>query len=49
LKRSEEIRQVSSNHFSGEVVRREDNTTLLVEGWKNKWNVFALLTPKEAV
>ncbi|WP_369065018.1 ImmA/IrrE family metallo-endopeptidase [Burkholderia gladioli] len=38
-----------SNHFSGEVVRREDKTTLLVEGWKNKWNVFALLTPKEAV
>ncbi|CAM2194597.1 protein of unknown function [Paraburkholderia kururiensis] len=34
------------NRFAGEVVMRKDNVALTVEGWKNRWNVFALLTPK---
>ncbi|HEM7854166.1 TPA: ImmA/IrrE family metallo-endopeptidase [Burkholderia multivorans] len=35
-----------SNYFEGEITMRDTKQQLRLESWKNRWNVFALCTPK---
>ena len=34
-----------NNYYEGEIHTRNDKLALRFEGWKNKWNTFALLSP----